>query len=115
MCQLNGISGQGENIADNGGIKVAYVAYNKWVEENGPEPRLPGLAYTPRQLFWISAASTWCSKERDETLKLLIASGYHSPSNFRVNGPLINSDDFANDFKCASGSRMNPEEKCTVW
>ncbi|XP_008479985.1 neprilysin-2-like [Diaphorina citri] len=57
---LNGINTQGENIADNGGIKEAYNAYNVWTGEHGEEPRLPGLQqYSPRQMFWISAASTW--------------------------------------------------------
>lgn len=62
--QLNGINTQGENIADNGGIKESYLAYQKWVNENGAEQRLPGLDFTPQQLFWLSAAQTWCSVYR---------------------------------------------------
>lgn len=58
---LNGVNTQGENIADNGGIKEAYLAYQKYVEEKGPEGKLPGLDYNTNQLFWISAAQTWCS------------------------------------------------------
>ena len=65
LFQLNGINTQGENIADNGGIKEAYRAYVAWEEENGEEARLPGFQdYTPRQMFWISAASVWCSVYR---------------------------------------------------
>lgn len=60
----NFVSILGENIADNGGIKESYLAYQKWEEENGPEPKLPGLEYTPQQMFWISAAQTWCSVYR---------------------------------------------------
>lgn len=55
---LNGINTQGENIADNGGIKEAYLAYQK----HGKKVRLPGLDYSTDQLFWISAAQTWCAK-----------------------------------------------------
>merc|ERR1719239_1973730 len=69
---LNGINTQGENIADNGGIKEAYRAYNEWVNTNGEEQLLPGLNFTPRQMFWISAANVWCSKSRPEALKLSV-------------------------------------------
>uniref|UniRef100_A0A146LYT5 Neprilysin-2 n=1 Tax=Lygus hesperus TaxID=30085 RepID=A0A146LYT5_LYGHE len=113
---LNGINTQGENIADNGGIKEAYRAYVKWVSKNGPEKRLPGLQnYTPQQMFWMSAATTWCSTYRDETLKNRITTGVHSPAEFRVRGPLSNMEDFSKDFNCPSGSPMNPVKKCTVW
>lgn len=114
--KLNGINTQGENIADNGGIKQAYRAYNAWVREHGEEPRLPGLQeYTPQQMFWISAATTWCSIYRPEALKLRIVTGYHSPGEFRVIGPLSNREEFSKDFKCPLGSKMNPVKKCQVW
>ncbi|KAF7279498.1 hypothetical protein GWI33_007175 [Rhynchophorus ferrugineus] len=114
-CQLNGINTQGENIADNGGIKEAYLAYQNWIRRNGKEPQLPGLKYTPNQMFWISASNTWCSKYRPESLKLRVLTGYHSPGQFRVQGPFSNSEFFARDFQCPVGSQMNPERKCQVW
>ena len=69
---LNGINTQGENIADNGGIKQAYLAYKKWAEKNGPEKRLPTLNYSSSQMFWISAAQTWCSVYRQGDSHLFI-------------------------------------------
>ncbi|CAH1236556.1 unnamed protein product [Diabrotica balteata] len=112
---LNGINTQGENIADNGGLKEAYLAYNSWVRRHGIEPKLPGLKYTPNQLFWISAANSWCSKYRPESLKLRVLTGYHSPAPFRIIGPMSNSEYFNKDFKCPEGSNMNRAKKCSVW
>lgn len=86
-----------------------------WAARNGRELHLPGLNYNPQQMFWVSAAKTWCSKYRDESLKLRILTGYHSPGNFRVLGPFSNIDYFAKDFNCPVGSKMNPEKKCKVW
>ncbi|XP_063903436.1 neprilysin-2-like [Zophobas morio] len=113
--KLNGVRTQGENIADNGGVKQAYLAYKKWQRSNAPEPKLPGLKYDPRQLFWVSAAQIWCSKHRPEAIALQVTVDAHSPAEFRVLGPFSNSEFFAKDFNCPVGSKMNPEHKCSVW
>jgi predicted metalloendopeptidase len=77
---LNGINTQGENIADNGGIKQAYRAYVAWSQDNGKEQRLPGLQeYNNLQMLWISAATSWCSLYRDPALSNRITTGFHSP------------------------------------
>lgn len=112
---MNGISTQGENIADNGGVKEAYIAYQKWVQKNGAEGKLPGLKYTQQQLFWISAAQTWCAVSRPLYNKVKITTGVHSPNQFRVAGPISNMRDFAFDFNCPEGTKMNPPKKCEVW
>ncbi|KAK7071727.1 NEDD8 protease nep2 [Halocaridina rubra] len=112
---LNGINTQGENIADNGGIKEAYYAYQQWVQDNGEEASLPALQYTPKQLFWLSAANVWCGKYRPESLKLRILTGAHSPPQFRVNGPFSNLPEFAKDWNCPKGAKLNPEKRCSVW
>lgn len=114
--KVNGKTSQGENIADNGGMKSAYFAYKKWIAENHVEPRLPGLQqYTQEQMFWIAAAQTWCSASRDWYTKMTIMVDTHAPSQFRVIGSVKNSRDFAKDFKCASGTPMNPVKKCEIW
>lgn len=113
---LNGVNTQGENIADNGGIKEAYYAYEAWTRRHGEEPRLPGLEkFSPKQLFWLSAANTWCSVYRNEAIKLRITTGFHAPGRFRVVGPMSNMEEFSKDFNCPSGTHMNPVKKCKVW
>lgn len=102
-------------LADNGGVKVSYRAYTKYVEKYGPELPLPGLPFNYKQLFWIAAAQSWCSVYTPETLKSKIITEYHSPERFRIIGSLSNAIDFAKDFKCPHGSTMNPIHKCEVW
>merc|ERR1712079_102652 len=84
--------------------------------DQGSLPSLPGLQkYSPHQMFWISAANTWCSKYRNKALEKRIKTGVHSPGMFRVQGPFSNSREFSSDFQCAAGTRMNPVKKCEVW
>lgn len=117
--RVNGLNTLGENIADNGGVALAYSAYRRAV--GGPrghrrEPRLPGLhEYTGRQMFWINAANVWCSVYRAETLRHAALTGRHSPGRYRVIGAFQNQRHFAADFRCPVGSFMNPADKCRVW
>ncbi|XP_054161796.1 neprilysin-2-like [Oppia nitens] len=113
--KLNGIHTQGENIADNGGIIQSYRAYEKYVADWGPEPRLPALNYTPEQLFWISSGVQWCSKSTNEFLLNIMLNDAHSPCRQRVNGFVSNSVDFSKVFNCPLGSPMNPLNKCKIW
>lgn len=112
---MNGINTQGENIADNGGIKEAYLAYTNWVNRNEPEGILPGLKYNQKQLFWIAFAQTWCAASRTAFNKNKVTTGFHSTNEFRVIGPLSNMNEFSYDFNCPEGTRMNPLKKCAVW
>lgn len=115
LFQVNGSRTLGENIADNGGVKVAYYAYNKWEKQNGVEPGLPGLNYTSQQMFWISAANLWCSKLTPNQLKSTVMYSEHSPRQYRANGPLSNVPEFSKDFNCPKNSQMNSPNKCVVW
>lgn len=96
-------------------MKSAYFAYKKWIQQNGAEKSLPGLKYSSNQMYWISAAQTWCSRSRDWFQKMTITVDTHAPSRFRVLGSVTNNKEFAEDFKCKSGSKMNPVNKCEVW
>ena len=96
---------------------MAYLGYKNWKNRNMvTELLLPGLEYyTSEQIFWISAANSRCSKFRSESLKNRIITGQHSPDKFRVIGTLSNIKEFAKDFNCPVGSRMNPIIKCAMW
>lgn len=112
---INGRMTQGENIADNGGLKQSFRAYKKWVSIHGQEPLLPGVNLTHDQLFFLNYAQIWCGSMRREDALTKIRSSVHSPGPVRVLGPLSNSEDFAKAYNCRPGSRMNPIRKCSVW
>ncbi|XP_015776137.1 PREDICTED: endothelin-converting enzyme 1-like [Acropora digitifera] len=116
---LKGSQTLGENIADNGGIKQAFQAYQNWKKRSRkgiPEPPLPGLEkFSNEQIFFLGFAQIWCSKFRDEAAISQINYGVHSPGKFRVIGSLSNFDEFSKAFGCKKGSPMNPDKKCSVW
>ncbi|XP_060528055.1 neprilysin-1-like isoform X2 [Cylas formicarius] len=112
---VNGRMTQGENIADNGGLKQSFRAYRKWVARYGEEDGLPGLNLTHDQLFFLNYAQIWCGSMRPEDALTKVRSSVHSPGPIRVLGPLSNSRDFAKAYKCTTGSPMNPTNKCSVW
>ncbi|PBC26987.1 Membrane metallo-endopeptidase [Apis cerana cerana] len=111
---INGKMTQGENIADNGGLKQSFRAYKKWVSIHGEEPLLPGVNLTHDQLFFLNYAQIWCGSMRPEDALTKIRSSVHSPGPIRVLGPLSNSEDFARAYDCPPGSPMNPTQKCNV-
>ncbi|CAG9819313.1 unnamed protein product [Phaedon cochleariae] len=112
---VNGRMTQGENIADNGGLKQSFRAFRKWVSQYGEEPDLPGLNITQDQLFFLNYAQIWCGSMRPEDALTKVRSSVHSPGPIRVLGPLSNSKDFAEAYHCPVGSPMNPTSKCSVW
>ncbi|XP_075156814.1 neprilysin-1-like [Haematobia irritans] len=110
------MTSQGENIADNGGVRLAYDAYLSWHEKHqNSEESFPGLAYNNRQLFFISYAQLWCAHTHPDYMALQAASDIHVPEKFRVIGPLSNNEEFAQEFQCPVGSAMNPEKKCKIY
>lgn len=112
---MNGALTLGENIADVGGVRAAYSAYQRFVQLNGPEPVLPGLQdYTPNQLFWISGAQIWCSVIKPQFTGIAYGD-VHSPNDFRVLGAFSSSEEFAKDFRCAPNTPMNPVNRCEIW
>ncbi|KAJ0179111.1 hypothetical protein K1T71_004823, partial [Dendrolimus kikuchii] len=115
---VHGFNTQGENIADNGGLRAALNAYSLFTKRNPITRRdtLPGLPdYKPEQLFFLGFAQIWCGNSTVGALKSKLVEGVHSPNKIRVIGTLSNSKEFAEAWKCPSGSPMNPEHKCVLW
>ncbi|XP_072047168.1 membrane metallo-endopeptidase-like 1 [Amphiura filiformis] len=112
---LDGFQTQGENIADNGGMKESYKAYT---ESAYSKSKLPGFEkFTTEQLFFINFAQVNCRLYRPEKVESAILTGVHSPGRYRAIGPPQNSGHFAKAFSCAENSYMNPpaKDKCVVW
>ncbi|NP_001088195.1 endothelin converting enzyme-like 1 L homeolog [Xenopus laevis] len=113
--RVNGRTTLGENIADLGGLKLAYNAYQKWVRDNGPERPLPRLKYTHDQLFFIAFAQNWCIKRRSQSIYLQVLTDKHAPEHYRVMGSVSQFEEFGRVFHCPRNSPMNPVHKCSVW
>jgi putative endopeptidase len=104
----------GENIADLGGLTMAYYAYTM-TEEYKSGKKING--YTPAQRFFIAYAQLWKINYTEAELKNRIATDPHSPGMFRVNGPLMNCPEFFAAFEVKEGDKMrNPEGKVAkIW
>ncbi|XP_036602072.1 phosphate-regulating neutral endopeptidase PHEX [Trichosurus vulpecula] len=109
----------GENIADNGGLREAFRAYRKWVNDKRQgveEDLLPGVKFTNNQLFFLSYAHVRCNSYRPEAAREQIQIGAHSPPQFRVNGAVSNFEEFQKAFNCPVNSTMNRgTESCRLW
>ncbi|XP_066541497.1 neprilysin-like [Hoplias malabaricus] len=112
---LNGNNTLGENIADNGGIRQSYQAYQNYVRKHGKEAPLPGLELNHEQLFFLNFAQIWCGTHRPEHAVNSIKTDVHSPGKFRVLGSLQNFPEFAKAFKCQRSDYMVPDNTCRVW
>ncbi|XP_075148793.1 neprilysin-4-like [Haematobia irritans] len=112
---------QSENIADNGGLRLAYEAYNKWYgdklrfHQNVGEETLPQLNYNNKQLFFIGYGQMFCSTTHSDLTSLDTSVFGHVPHKYRVNGPLSNLEEFSSVFNCPRGSNMNPVDKCIMY
>ncbi|KAJ9587777.1 hypothetical protein L9F63_018803 [Diploptera punctata] len=113
--KVNGKQTLAENIADNGGIREAYRAYQKYKERHVPEPYLPGLEnFTHEQLLFLAFANLWCTAEGPEYEEYSVKDT-HSPARYRVLGSLSNSPEFSETWKCAVNKTMNPTSRCIIW
>ncbi|NJM24637.1 MAG: M13 family metallopeptidase [Bacteroidia bacterium] len=94
----------GENIGDLGGVAVAYAGLQRYLKEHGS----PGLidGFTPEQRFFISWATIWRIKYKEESLRTQVQTDPHAPAMYRANGPLSNNEDFYTAFSVKPGDKM---------
>jgi putative endopeptidase len=109
---LNGELTLSENIADLGGLAIAYEAFKK-AEAKNPGKTIDG--FTPEQRFFLSYARTFAAKMTPEAAKVQTQNGPHSIGRFRVNGVLSNMPEFAEAFGCKIGTPLVREKRCQIW
>lgn len=111
---VNGELTLGENLADIGGLAIAYDAF-KMTAQGKDSTKIDG--FTPDQRFFLGYAQVWRLKNRDETMRTRVNTDPHSPETFRINGPASNFDPFYAAFNVKEGDKMylKPEERAKIW
>ncbi len=103
---------EGEDIADLGGLILAWVA---WKAETAVAPPPSRDGFTPEQRFFIGYAQWACESARPEQLRVEAITNPHSPGKYRVNGLIVNMPEFATAFACKAGQPMVREPVCRIW
>jgi putative endopeptidase len=111
--KLNGKLTLGENIADIGGVKLAFRAYRAM--RSGAQVVSLADGFNEDQQFFLSIGQIWCSKYRESFARMRAQTDTHSQPNWRVNGSLRNIPEFGEAFECAEGTQMRPANACDVW
>ena len=111
---INGKLTLGENIADLGGLLVAYDAF-KLTPQGKSNTKIDGLS--PDQRFFYAYAQIWRTAQRPAQLRLQVQSNEHAPAKFRTNGPLADVPAFARAFACKAGNPMQrkEDEQVKIW
>jgi putative endopeptidase len=110
--KVNGQLTLGENVADLGGVLLAYMA---WKDQTKGEKLQPIDGFTPEQRFFIGYGQGWCSDTRDATKRMWATVDPHSPDALRVNGVVSNLPEFQQAFHCKPESPMVRKNQCRVW
>ncbi|MBV8864507.1 MAG: M13 family metallopeptidase [Acidobacteriaceae bacterium] len=115
--ELNGKLTLGENTADNGGIRLAYMALMDDLAKKSIPSSEKAEGYTQAQQFFLGFAQVWCENTRPETARLLAQTDPHSPGQFRTNGVLRNMPEFSQAFSCKPSDSMYVAKGkgCRVW
>ncbi|GAB2474418.1 metallopeptidase [Hymenobacter qilianensis] len=115
---VNGKLTMGENLADFGGLNIAFTALQKQLKKkypNGDVPKYDG--FTPEQRFFLSWAQIWRTNARPEYLRQQVLTDSHSPAQYRTNGPLMNMPQFYEAFGCKEDAKMvrAQNQRARIW
>jgi putative endopeptidase len=113
--KVNGKLTLGENTADNGGLRLAYMALLQDAKRKNIDLNQKQDGYTPIQQFFLAYGQNWCDNTRPETVRLQVQTDPHSPDEFRANGVVRNMPEFGQAFGCKAGQPMMPANICRVW
>jgi endothelin-converting enzyme/putative endopeptidase len=114
--KVNGKLTLGENTADNGGLRLAYMAFLSDARRKGIDLSAKDESgYTPQQQFFMAFGQDWCGGWRPQLTRLIVQTDPHSPDPIRANGVAQNMTEFGEAFGCKVGQAMMPDNACHVW
>ena len=112
---LNGKLTLGENLADLGGLWLAWLAWQDKAEDTHLDLHAKQDGYTPDQRFWVAYAQQWCTQTRPEQLRTQAQTNPHAPDEYRTNSVLQDLPEFAKSFNCKKTAKMVSAKPCRVW
>ncbi len=112
---VNGRLTLGENLADLGGLRIAYLAYMERAQKDNIDLLKRTDGFTSAQRFFLSYAQGWCENSRPASMRLMVQTDPHSPEEFRVNGVVKNLPEFQQAFGCVAKQPMVASKRCSVW
>ena len=112
---LNGKLTLGENLADLGGLWLAWVAWQDKAQAEHLDMAAKTDGYTPEQRFWIAYAQQWCTDTRPEQLRSQAQTDPHAPDEYRTNTVLQDLPEFAKSFSCKPSDKMVSPKPCRIW
>jgi endothelin-converting enzyme/putative endopeptidase len=112
---LNGKLTLGENLADLGGLWLAWLAWEEKAQAAHLDMAAKMDGYTPDQRFWVAYAQQWCTQTRPEQLRTQAQTNPHAPDEYRTNSVLQDLPEFAKSFSCKKTAAMVSAKPCRVW
>jgi putative endopeptidase len=114
-AKVNGKLTAGENAADNGGLRIAFLAFLADAKRKGIDITAKQDGYTPVQQFFLAYGQNWCAEVRPEQVRTQVQTDPHAPDRFRIDGVVQNMQEFGQAFGCKKGQAMMPQNACHVW